>query len=393
MTETYAQNRVCFDADSHILETLDWLAEYADPDIRARLPGLKLGSAGADAKKAIDKAVARIADKDATRALEESGNPIAGAKGWAAFGAVDPAERSRALDQFGFRKQLVFTTFAGSQFMRDADPEIRYGGARALNRAIAAFCKDDKRLMPVGVLPLHDPERAQVELDIALKAGCQAIWVPAAPAGDLSPGHTLLDPIWARLSEARVPFVLHVGQTGEGLAPAWSRNGRPKPTDWLGGGENLRAMDYMVLPHGPEAFLSALVFDQVLMRFPDLRGGVIELGAGWAPALLTRLDMAAKFFGKSDTMIQGLDLKPSDYIRRQIKFTPFPGEDVGFLMRETGPDLYLFSSDFPHPEGGRDPIRTFEKTMPDVDDAARARFYAGNFADMMRWSDAERQTA
>ena len=388
---SYAGARVCFDADSHILETTEWLAHYADPAIRERLPAMKLGGAGNAARKAIDKAVARIGDKAATDELEHSINPIAGPKGWAAFGAVDPGERSRALDQFGFKKQLVFTTFAGSQFMDEGDPEIRYGGARALNRAVADFCKDDARLMPVGVLPLHDPVRARAELEFALKAGCAAMWIPAAPAGEVSPGHPMLDPIWTMLSDARVPFVLHIGQTGARVPAAYMRNGRPKPTDWLGGGENIRIMDYMVLPHGPEAFLSAMVFDQVLMRFPELRGGAIELGAGWVPSLLRRMDLGARFFHKSDPMISGLDLKPSDYIRRQVRFTPFPGEDVGFLVRETGPDLYLFSSDFPHPEGGRDPIGTFEKTMPDVDEAAREKFYSGNFADMMRWSDAERR--
>jgi hypothetical protein len=56
----------------------------------------------------------------------------------------------------------------------------------------------------------------------------------------------------------------------------------------------------MVLPFAPQMFLSALVFDGVFERFPDLRGGVIELGAGWVPDFLRRLDMAQKVFRKSD---------------------------------------------------------------------------------------------
>ena len=47
--------------------------------------------------------------------------------------------------------------------------------------------------------------------------------------------------------------------------------------------ENLRARDFMLLSVGPQQFLTALVFDGVFERFPRLRGGVIELGAGWVP--------------------------------------------------------------------------------------------------------------
>ena len=47
-----------------------------------------------------------------------------------------------------------------------------------------------------------------------------------------------------------------------------------------------------------------------------------------------------------------------------------------FPQKRFGRDLSLslslsLSNDFPHPEGGRDPIGKFEETMPDVDDAAR----------------------
>ena len=31
----YAEGRVFFDADSHLMETEDWLVHYADPNIRS----------------------------------------------------------------------------------------------------------------------------------------------------------------------------------------------------------------------------------------------------------------------------------------------------------------------------------------------------------------------
>jgi hypothetical protein len=76
-------------------------------------------------------------------------------------------------------------------------------------------------------------------------------------------------------------------------------------------------------------------------------------------------------------------MKPSDYIRRAVRFTPFPGEDVGLMIRDAGPELFLFSSDYPHPEGTDDPIGRFERTFAGLDDEARAGFYHRNFEHMM----------
>ncbi|HTW34822.1 MAG TPA: amidohydrolase family protein [Rhizomicrobium sp.] len=373
----YAPRRRYCDADSHIMETFEWLGSYADPALRERLPAMALGGAGKMAAKAIALASARRSDAQATAELEK--DVIASAKGWGAYGATDREERRQALDHLGFSRQLVFSTFAGTQFLRGEDLALKYGGARAHNRGMAEFCKGDPRLMAVASLPLDDPEQAIAEFERARADGCGAFWIAAAPAGAMSPGHPALDPLWARLQEAKLPFVLHIGQGTRVLPKAYENNGRERGTDWLGGGENLRVLDYMVLPHAPEIFLSAMVFHGVFERFPNLKGGVIELGGGWVPAFLTRLDMAAKFFMKTDAQLKELTLKPSEYIRRQVAFTPFPGEDVGALIRQAGPELFLFSSDFPHPEGSKDPIGKFEAVLKDFSEDVKTAFYSGNF--------------
>ena len=126
---------------------------------------------GSGAAKAITRALERQQDEVAT--AEIASNVVAGPKGWAAYGAISPAERRKALDDLGFARQLVFTTFAGSQFLPSPDMDVKYGGARALNRAMAEFCADDKRLLGVGVVPLDDPERAVAECEVAIKAGCK----------------------------------------------------------------------------------------------------------------------------------------------------------------------------------------------------------------------------
>jgi uncharacterized protein len=43
----------------------------------------------------------------------------------------------------------------------------------------------------------------------------------------------------------------------------------------------------------------------------------------------------------------------------------------------------LFSSDYPHVEGGRNPLGRFERSLADVSDTGRQRFYCDNFVDLM----------
>jgi hypothetical protein len=53
------------------------------------------------------------------------------------------------------------------------------------------------------------------------------------------------------------------------------------------------------------------------------------------------------------------------------------------MIEQSGDDLFLFSSDYPHPEGGRDPLGHFEDSLQGTAEVAKERFYSGNFADMM----------
>ena len=366
-----------FDADSHVMEVEDWLPSFADPGVRDQLYPLGLAKAGKGAAELMDK-LPRVWEQHKDQEIEA--NILEGPKGWLAPGALDTEVRSRVLDTLGITAQLVFPTFSLGHFAASKDLDVLYGGTRAINRAMSAFCEPDPRLLPVGYLPLHDADRALAELDLAAEAGVKAVWMPSEAPGR-SPAHVDYDPIWARLGELGIPFVLHVGG-GATLPREFHDNGRPRPTDWLGGGENLRAKDLPVLHHSPERFLSCLVLDGVFERHPELRGGAIELGATWVPNLLRTLDNAAKTLGKHEPLIQELPLAPSEYIRRQVRFTPFPFEDTAWLVEQCGPELFLFSTDYPHPEGGRHPFENFGAAMEGFDDDARERFFWRNGAEL-----------
>lgn len=376
----YATGRVFHDADSHIMETPDWLDAHADPAVRSKLKPLYADGAGR-AMTGIDKAKSRLSDPQAQDAAAT--DLIAGPKGWVAYGAFDPKERARALDELGFTKQLVFATSSLGAFRKSDDLDVLYGGARAHNKAMAGFCGADPRLVGVAYVPLNEPNLALAALTEAIDLGCGAVWLPATPAGQVSPGHPDFDPFWAKLCETGTPFMLHIGPGSRVLPKEYENNGRPRSPDLHGGGENLRFKDFVVLPFAAEMFLAALIYDGVFERFPQLRGGVIEFGAAWVPGFLRQLDLGHRSFSRTDPLLKDLSVKPSEYIRRHIKFTPFPGEDVGELIRLEGADLFLFSSDYPHPEGTNDPVGRFERTFADVTEADREKFYRTNFEEML----------
>jgi predicted TIM-barrel fold metal-dependent hydrolase len=382
---TYAPaSRPFYDADSHIMELPNFLKAYADPALRDEVPEVSYS-----ASIVTDEEVAVIVGQGGKHSPEHVAAQIAlgdklieSSKEIQALGAFDSADRTKALDLLGFKRQLVFAThsvampFSASSKL---EPRLRYGAARAHNRHMADFCKSDDRLMGVAVVPLDDPDLAMAELEFAIGAGLEAAWLPHRPCGERSPGHVDLDPFWARLAASGTPFVLHVGGAPLQLARAWMNNGRAPTKDWLGGGENLRTKDIALLHEGPEQFLTMMVLDGVFERHPSLRGASVELGAGWVPELLRRLDWVVKTWARNDANLQGWSRTPSQQITQQLAFTPFVFEAVGDLIDQSNADLYLFSSDYPHIEGGRNPIGRFETALGERSEAVRTKFYSENF--------------
>ncbi len=394
-TPTYAGERLCYDADSHIMELSDWVSSYADPGTRERLRpwGAEDPMKGAMAAAEADYARRRN-DERAAMSADAS---ILDTKLWAAIGAFDPSERGRALDRLGFRRQLVFPTGAPSQFQRNPDADVRYGGARAYNRAMADFCRTDERLMGVGYVPLDEPERSVAEVDAALCDGIAAVLIDTVPSADgPSATHPDHDGFWARLQEARVPCVLHVsfGFQPNGdwrtVAPGFYRNGIEMQNRFKGeAAEPVDAYGMTAVAHPAEMALATFVFDGLLERFPDLKVGCIEQTAAWVPSWLRHIDVTFDVFRAAHPHFSELSLRPSDYIRRQVKFTPFVFEPVDWLIEQGGEELFMFSSDYPHNEGGRDPIGGFEQRLGLASDDARHRFYAGNFAELFSLDDGD----
>ena len=383
----YAHRPDIFDADTHMMETPDWIASFADPDIRERLEPFVEGRA--ESLDHINDALTQFSQRQgdpAAVARAEAAFMSMSYKGWHGLGSFDAAERVRANDLLGFRGHLVFPTSAFNQVIAARDPDVRLGGVRALNRGMAAFCSADRRMFGTAYVPLGaGPETALMLVEEAVLAGVRVLLIDTiAPSGGQSFTHPDFDRVWARIQAADLSITLHVGANGGEYNPV--------PTSFYNNGRSLRphldgdaprdALSYVAMSYNAELFLAAMIFDGVLERFPGLRIAVVELGAAWIISWMRQMDQAFRAFRRLQDLSQ-VKMTPSDYVRRQIKVTPFAGEEIGWIMRSGAEDLLMFASDYPHHEGTDDPIGRFERTMEGLDESVCAKFYNGNFRNFM----------
>jgi uncharacterized protein len=209
----------------------------------------------------------------------------------------------------------------------------------------------------------------------------------AEPPGGTSPASPDWDDFWRVLEESGTPAFLHIGAGG--LASAEDDDPMFPPRAWADapalraifadrpGGEEQFGPFYIVVAHlAAEVYLTCLLMGGVFERFPGLRFGVIEFGASWLGPLCERLDRHAALLSKV-----GVDypMLPSEYVRRNVRVTPQWSEPVDALVARYGVrEAYVFSTDYPHIEGGRHPVQSFEEMTARVDPGYGREFFVEN---------------
>ncbi len=373
----YVEGQTVHDADTHVMELPGAIERYIAPAYREKLAA-RLARKGGDGW--VEAARARQADP-AFRAGAAANLLLR--KNYEALGAFTNTDRPAALDLFGFASQLVFTT-AGlflPPLEHEADVDLAVEAARAHNRMMADYCAVDRRLLATGYVPLIDRARTVDVAREAIALGCKGLMINSRVPHGHSPSHQDFDGLWALAQEAGLPILFHVGGEQK-MNPSYFNNGGPPVLDFHGGAENFTSVSFMAIPLAVWQTLSVLVIDGVFDRFPRLKFGAIELGAGWVPSLMQFMDSAATAFAREERL-QRLSARPSEILRRQFFATPYPHENVGWIIQNGAEDICLFSSDYPHIEGGRNPMKRFNESLEGVSAEARRKFFRDNFIAMM----------
>jgi predicted TIM-barrel fold metal-dependent hydrolase len=119
-----------------------------------------------------------------------------------------------------------------------------------------------------------------------------------------------------------------------------------------------------------------MVCHGALSRFPDLKIACVENGANWVAHLLENIGEVYR------KMPQEFAENPVDAFKRNIYVNPFWEDDITKLIDLVGADHILFGSDYPHPEGLKDPISYMDE-LKDVSAEDQAKIMGGNLADLM----------
>ena len=378
----YIENRIVHDADAHTMELPNWFDDYADNNIQKAFRERFSGNKGL-----AQTYFENIDENHQTSTYQEKNEEeLMIRKNYDALGSFNSKDRSEALDLLGVQSQLVFPTSPNvwlESLEHGDDIDMLYSVAEATNRAQIDFCSDDKRLLPVTYIPLANIDRSIEIAKLAIQSGSSALLIPWACPKNHSTSHIGFEPIWSMAEESGIPILFHVGSADFVLPKAHSLNGMPKVKDFHGGEENFRSISYMAISSGPMQALSLLILDGVLERHPHLKFGVIELGSVWVPGFMKQLDSAFEAFSRHEERLQSLSLKPSEYINRQVRVTPYPTEPTGWVIKEAGNDIFMFSSDYPHVEGGRNPLARFEKSIEGISHEAQDKFFRLNFENLM----------
>jgi predicted TIM-barrel fold metal-dependent hydrolase len=182
--------------------------------------------------------------------------------------------------------------------------------------------------------------------------------------------HERFDPFWARVNEAGITVVAHVGST------AYTANGYGgnSAIDALGGG--LKPSVAGLIPERAiNDFLLTFAYDKTFERFPNLRIASVENGSGFLGDLFVKLEQSKqrmRWYYKED---------PSALFRRSVWINPFWEDRIPDVIEHMGADRVLYGSDWPHMEGMEQP-RDILDELEGVSLADQQKFLHGNGASL-----------
>lgn len=311
-------------------------------------------------------------------------------KGCGAPGAIDMSRRLRVLDEMGVRRQVIFPNFglagiALPYFLASASADrsmretmIHAKGvdpskfdARALaHRAVTAHNDwvldalkvDPDRLRPVAMLATESLDDTMAEARRVIAGGARALWLPTClPPAGRSPADVALDPFWSLAEQTDTAIVLHIGGEFDFMRTQTWREAQAFQVGLFRSLEFVQQVDIYTLATlhlSVSNYLTTMVLGGVFERHPKLRFGAIELSAHWVGPLMESLDMWVSVF---PSLAKELSLAPSGYFRRNVRVTPFNFEPVDHYFERYPAlvDVLVYSSDYPHVEGGRNSKQRF----------------------------------
>ena len=379
-----------FDADNHYYEAVDAFTRHLDPTLGRRtvqwceIDGRRYHVLGGRVSHAVtnptfDPIAKPGAMYDYFRGNAGGRNPLEMLREREPIRAEyrEPGARAARLDSQGLVGCWLFPTLGMiyEEPLKD-DPEAVCAVFRAFNRWLDedwGFNFED-RIYAGPYLSLADPVWAVEELTWALDRGARTIVMrPAAPTtalGRRSPFDLMFDGFWDLADQSGVTVVLHAGDGGV------SSNGFAQDgfaADFKGGWKP--SIKSFAIEQAINEYLTTMVFDNHLVKFPNLRIASVENGAQFLPDLFRKVRSTANkapgYFPED----------PIEIFREHVWINPFWEDDVYEVLELMGPERVLFGSDWPHIEALPEPL-DYLRELKDVEPDDRRRILLDNVMEL-----------
>lgn len=250
-------------------------------------------------------------------------------------GGASPEDRLRAMDEDGVAIAYMYPSELLSLPYALKSAAFAAALVQAYNDWLAEYCaRDPNRLRGVALVPQQDLILASEEMERAREKGFRAIMLRPNPVAGQNLDHPNYDRLWAAAQDLDIAIGVH-----EGFGVDLPRLGVDRCSNWLQAHAAEHPFEHM-------SATMLLITSGVLQRFPRLRVGFLENGAGWAGFWLHHLD---EHYEKWARFYPGLAELPSVYFKRQCFLGVEPDYALIPHLIDCGlADTLVFSTDFPH---------------------------------------------
>ncbi len=256
-------------------------------------------------------------------------------------GCFDVHARVDDMNVNGVASSMNFSSLAqmdGGVYLNAPDKALSLTHLRAYNDwHLDEWCGAyPARFIPLGILPLWDPNLMADEVRRLANKGCHAVVFNDNPTKRGLPSvhsdHWV--PFWKALTDCDTTVCLHIG----------CGNVSPHPSMELPIEVNISTMP-MAVAFGAADWLNLAA----LHRYPTMKIALSESGIGWIPYLLERADYANEqhhAWTHSDTYLDGM--KPSEVFKRHFS-SCFIDDAYGLRNIDLiGEDSVMYEVDYPH---------------------------------------------
>ena len=257
-------------------------------------------------------------------------------------GMIDPLERLKDMDAEGIDVAVLFGTQIALTVNGLMNGALAGALCHAVNEWLLDYCSaDPRRLRAVGLIPCQSPEAAVKELEWVAKRGAASAMLPTNVYGR-NLGEPFFDPIYEAAEKIGLTLSVHP-QTGHEGVPGVSgimAAGTPRFFKYV-------YVHMTAFPFELMISMMHMIGEGVFDRFPRLRVGFMEGGAGWLPFWMERLDEHVE---KLAPQMPNLRRRPSEIIWSDQLVLTCESEESGLdrVLEAAGPGTVLYASDYCH---------------------------------------------